>query len=54
MVLASREMLTAERALEVIAWTSLASAALPVIFTRGRHLSWVVFLAVAALIFASR
>ncbi len=34
-------------------WTSLACAMLPVVFTRGRHLSWVVFLAVGALCLAS-
>ncbi len=29
--------------------TSLACAVLPIVFTRGRHLSWLVFLAVGAL-----
>ena len=32
-----------------IAFTFLASAALAPVFTRGRHLSWVVFLAIAAI-----
>lgn len=38
----------------VIGMTSLVSAAFPLLFTRGRHLSWVVFLAVGALLLASR
>jgi hypothetical protein len=53
LVLAARGALTADLVLEVIAWTAIGSAALPVIFTRGRHLSWMVFLAVAGLIFAA-
>ena len=32
-----------------IAFTFLASAALALVLTRGRHLSWVVFLAIAAI-----
>lgn len=38
----------------VIGATSLVSAAFPLVFTRGKHLSWVVFLAVGALLLASR
>lgn len=53
LLLASRGALTAEAALQVVAYTALASAALPVVFTRGRHLSWVVFLAVGGLVLAS-
>ncbi len=32
-----------------IAFTFLASAALALVFTRGRHLSWIVFLGIAAI-----
>ncbi len=38
----------------VIGVTSLVSAMFPLVFTRGKHLSWVVFLAVGALVLASR
>lgn len=37
--------------LRVIGFAAIASAALPIYFTRGKHLSWFVFLLVAALIF---
>jgi hypothetical protein len=36
-------------ALQVLGWTALLSALLPLWITRGRHLSWIVFLAVGAL-----
>lgn len=36
--------------LQVIVVVALASAALPIVFTRGRHLSWIVFVLVAALV----
>lgn len=45
--------LTRDQVLLVIAGTSLMSAGLPIYFTRGKHLSWVVFLAVGLLILAS-
>lgn len=35
--------------LQVLGWTALLSALLPLWITRGRHLSWIVFLAVGAL-----
>ncbi|EJE50069.1 hypothetical protein PMI14_05355 [Acidovorax sp. CF316] len=38
----------------VVGVTALVSAAFPLYFTRGRHLSWVVFLAVGVLLLASR
>lgn len=38
----------------VIGDTALVSAAFPLVFTRGRHLSWVAFLVVGALLLASR
>jgi hypothetical protein len=43
--------LNATSVLHVLAGTALASAALPIVFTRGRHLSWVVLLIVAGLVF---
>lgn len=39
----------AQGLLLAIAFTFLASAALPLVFTRGRHLSWIVFLAIAGI-----
>jgi hypothetical protein len=38
----------------VIGVTSLMSAAFPLYFTRGKHLSWIAFIAVGALLLASR
>jgi hypothetical protein len=51
LVFASRGPLSSTVVLQVIAGAAVASAALPLIFTRGKHLSWVVFLLVAALVF---
>lgn len=51
LVLAHRGSLDATSALQVIAGAAVASAALPIVFTRGRHLSWVVLLLVAGLVF---
>jgi hypothetical protein len=45
---AHRQSLSTSNVLHVIAGAALASAALPILFTRGKHLSWVVFLLVAA------
>jgi hypothetical protein len=42
---------TSEPLLQVIAWTFLASALLGLAVTRGRHLAWPVFLAIAACAF---
>jgi hypothetical protein len=41
--------LDADRALTAIAAVALVSGLLPLIFTRGKHLSWIVFFVVAAL-----
>ena len=41
--------LDADHALEVIAAVALVSGFLPLAFTKGRHLSWIVFFLVAAL-----
>lgn len=50
---ASRGPLSSAMVLQVIAGAAVASAALPLFFTKGKHLSWVVFLLVAALVFLS-
>jgi hypothetical protein len=47
---AHRQSLTTTSVLHVIAGAAVASATLPILFTRGKHLSWVVFLLVAALV----
>lgn len=44
-----RDELSAMTAARVIGWTAIASALLPLVFTRGRHLSWIVMLAIGAL-----
>nr|WP_316641954.1 hypothetical protein [uncultured Roseateles sp.] len=43
-----------DQVLAVIGVTSLVSAAFPLYFTRGRHLSWIVFLLIGVLALASR
>lgn len=53
LVLAAQGPLSQALVLQVIGWTALASALLPIVFTRGRHLSWLVLLAVAGLVFLS-
>lgn len=50
LVLAHRGSISTTSVLHVIAGAAIASAVLPIIFTRGKHLSWVVFLLVAALV----
>ncbi|MDR7308002.1 hypothetical protein [Rhodoferax saidenbachensis] len=50
LALASQNALSSTRVLQVIAGASVVSAALPLLFTRGKHLSWLVFLLVAALV----
>lgn len=53
LVFAHGGSLSTPRVLYVIASAALVSAALPIVFTRGRHLSWIVFALVAALVFAA-
>lgn len=53
LLLAHHGSLSTTSVLQVIAGAAVASAALPVVFTRGKHLSWVVFLMVAALVFSA-
>lgn len=43
-----------DQVLTVIGVTSLVSAAFPLYFTRGRHLSWIVFLLIGVLVIAAR
>ncbi len=42
--------LTTRGMLEVLGYTSLLSGLLPLVLTRGRHLSWVVFFVVGAIV----
>ena len=51
LVAASQGALTQDVALKIIGITAIASGLLPLFFTRGKHLSWVVMFAVAALVF---
>lgn len=52
---ASGQPLESKVVLQVFSAVALVSGLFPLIFTRGRHLSWVVFLMVAALLwFAAR
>lgn len=48
MALASRAPAVESPLLQAIAWTFLASALLGLAVTRGRHLAWPIFLAIAA------
>lgn len=50
----ARASISQDEVLSVIGVTSLLSAALPLYFTRGKHLSWLVFLTVGALVLMSR
>ena len=54
LLLAARDEIDVGSTLRGIAAVALVSALLPAFFTRGRHLSWVVFLAVAGLLFAAQ
>ncbi|CAN7447321.1 hypothetical protein [Rhizobacter sp. LjRoot28] len=51
---ADRGTLSEEHVLTIIGTTSLLSASLPLWFTRGKHLSWLVFLVVGALALLAR
>lgn len=53
LVFASRDALSTATVLYVIAGAALASAVLPIVFTRGKHLSWVVFILVGLLVLAA-
>lgn len=47
---AASDALNIRGMLEVLGCTSLLSGLLPLVLTRGRHLSWVVFFAVGAIV----
>ena len=51
LLLAHRGSLSTTTVLHVIAGAAMATAALPIVFTQGKHLSWVVFLIVAGLVY---
>ena len=53
LLLASSGKLTTVAVLEVVAAAAVLSAVLPIVFTRGKHLSWVAFLLIAVLTFLS-
>lgn len=46
---AGREDLTLAVTLRIIGITSIVSGLLPLLFTRGRHLSWIIFLIVGGI-----
>lgn len=54
LILSAQAPVSRDQVLAVIGTTSLVSAALPLYFTRGRHLSWLVFLVVGALVLLAR
>ena len=47
---ASQGRLTSQAAMQVIGYTAIASGFLPLIHTRGKHLSWLVMFAIGGLI----
>jgi hypothetical protein len=51
LLFAHQGSLSTTSVLHVIAGAAVVSAALPIYFTRGKHLSWVVFILVAAIVF---
>lgn len=50
LLLIAYDALTPARVLQGVAAVALLSALFPLILTRGRHLSWIVFIAVGALL----
>ncbi len=53
-LVASRGPVSTDRVLATIGVVALVSAAFPLYFTRGRHLSWLVFLVVGGLALLAR
>jgi len=45
--------LTAAAAAQTLGYTSIASGLLPLVFTRGKHLSWIVFFAIGGILLAN-
>jgi hypothetical protein len=54
LALASRAQLTAENTLQALAVTMLVTAAVILVASRGRHLAWAVFAAIACIAFYAR
>ena len=46
---ASQGQLNSQTALRIIGYTAIASGLLPLVFTRGKHLSWLVMFAIGGL-----
>ena len=46
---ASQGQLDSQSAMQIIGYTAIASGVLPLIFTRGKHLSWLVLFAIGGL-----
>jgi hypothetical protein len=46
---AAQGELTTASTVRVIGWTAIVSGLFPLVFTRGRHLSWIVMFAIGAL-----
>jgi hypothetical protein len=46
---ASRGQLDSQLALQIIGCTAMASGVLPLLFTRGKHLSWLILFAIGGL-----
>ncbi len=53
-LMAGRGPITSAQVLLVVGLTALVSAAFPLYFTRGRHLSWIVFVLVGVLVLLVR
>lgn len=51
LVFAANGSLSTNTVLQVVAGAALVSALLPILFTRGKHLSWVAFLCIALLVY---
>lgn len=51
--IAAQGSINGDQVLAVIGITALVSAIFPIWFTRGRHLSWIVFIAVGVLLLAA-
>ena len=49
LVHAGRGDLTSSNTVQIIGWTAIASGLLPLILTRGKHLSWLVLFAVGGI-----
>ena len=54
LVLAEQDKLNRLTALQVVSAVAVISGSLPLFFTRGKHLSWIAFFLVAALIAAAK